>query len=72
MAKEKTLTWATRKKQFKQFESVRRSGMYNMFDPRARRLTNLSRSQWQFCMDNYDTLHEAAYPEEYAQNEEEE
>ena len=71
MSKEKTLNWETRKEQFKQYESVRRSGMYNMFDPRARRLTNLSRSQWQFCMDNYITLHEAVFPEEYAQNEEE-
>lgn len=38
------------------YEEVRASGAYNMFDPRARQLTGLSRADYGFAMDNYSAL----------------
>ena len=42
--------------QFKQFEDVRNGGLFNMFDPQARDLTNLTKDEWIEIMNNYDLL----------------
>lgn len=42
------------------YESVRASGLFNMFDPRARSLTTMSTSEWVFCMEHYDDLKQHA------------
>jgi len=44
--------------QFKQFEDVRNGGLFNMFDPQARDLTNLTKDEWIEIMSNYDLLKE--------------
>lgn len=41
---------------WKAYERVRVGGRFNMFDPRARSLTNMSRDEWIFCMKNYSAL----------------
>lgn len=38
------------------FERVRASGLYNMFDPRARGMSDLSISEWLHCIKHYDAL----------------
>ena len=38
------------------FADVRKSGLYNMFDPRAREMTHLSRRQWVEIMKQYEQL----------------
>lgn len=38
------------------YEEVRQSGVYNMFDPRARRLTGLDEGRYGFVMKNYSAL----------------
>ena len=43
---------------FKKYERVRKSGSYNMFDPRARRATGLDKDEYLFVMDNYSELSE--------------
>jgi hypothetical protein len=42
------------------YERVRLGGRFNMFDPRARRLTTMSTSEWVFCMEHYAELKQAA------------
>jgi len=42
--------------QFKQFEDVRNEGLFNMFDPQARDLTDLTKDEWIEIMNNYDLL----------------
>ena len=42
--------------QFKQFEDVRNGGLFNMFDPQARDLTNLTKDEWIEIMSIYDLL----------------
>lgn len=39
---------------FIKYVEVQKSGLYNMFDPRARKLANLSRSKWVEIMSQYD------------------
>ena len=34
-------------KDFKEYVVVQQSGKYNMFDPKARKKTNLSKDQWE-------------------------
>ena len=41
---------------FKKYEAVRKSGKYNMFDPRARRATGLDKDDYLFVMDHYSGL----------------
>lgn len=41
------------------YEAVRADGSYNMFDPRARRLTGLSGEKYSFVMENYSALKSA-------------
>jgi hypothetical protein len=42
------------------YEAIRASGLFNMFDPQARGLTNMSKSEWVFCMEHYAELKQAA------------
>ena len=41
------------KDEFLDYETVRRSGFYNMFDPQAREMTDLSKDQWITIIENY-------------------
>lgn len=41
---------------FAAYDRVRRSGEFNMFDPRARQATDLTKDEWIFVMKNYDAL----------------
>jgi hypothetical protein len=45
---------------WKTYERVRRHGLYNMFDPRARRLTKLGEEAYSFVMRHYSELKVAA------------
>jgi len=40
-------------KKFLEFERVRQEGLYNMFDPKARKKTNLSTKEWSLIMQDY-------------------
>ena len=42
------------------YEDIRGSGAFNMFDPRARAITTMSKSEWLFCMQNYADLRKEA------------
>lgn len=44
------------KEQFAEYVSVQMEGDYNMFDPRAREMTELSRQQWLDIIKNYEEL----------------
>ena len=44
---------------FKEYVRVQKSGHFNMFDPRARQMTTLSREQWVKCISDYDKFHKA-------------
>ena len=43
-------------KNWKLYEQVRQSGMYNMFDKRAMLSTGLEADEWLFCMKHYGDL----------------
>ena len=45
---------------FNEFYSVQMSGSYNMLDPRARDLTDLSKDEWLRIINNY-SAHSKAY-----------
>ena len=47
-----------KKRDFQEFERVRKSGAYNMLDPRAIEMTSLSRDTWVGIMKNYRALME--------------
>ena len=47
------------KDKFDQFKRVQISGEFNMFDPQAREMTNLSKEQWVKIMQEYKKLNEA-------------
>ena len=42
------------------YERVRKSGRYNMFDPRARRSAKLTGDEYLYCMKNFCSLRDAA------------
>ena len=44
---------------FLKFKAVQMSGAYNMFDPRAREMTDLSKEQWIIIMEDYEKLNKA-------------
>jgi len=44
---------------FLEYKKVQESGMFNMFDPQARQMTNLSKEQWVKIMQEYKKLNEA-------------
>ncbi len=45
---------------WRSYERVRQKGAYNMFDPKARAASRLSREEYAFCMRHYIALKEAA------------
>jgi hypothetical protein len=47
-------------KAFRAYESIRRAGLYNMFDARARLATGLTKEEYLFVMENYSELKEAS------------
>ena len=47
------------KEDFLEYKRVQMSGMFNMFDPRAREMTSLSKDQWLRIMKEYSKLDEA-------------
>lgn len=50
------------------YEDVRSRGAYNMFDPRARQITGLSREDYIFVMDNYLALEAQHAAEQQAED----
>ena len=47
------------KEKFDEYVTVQKSGMFNMFDPRAREMTTLSKDEWVTIMREYEKLSEA-------------
>jgi hypothetical protein len=47
-------------KRFAEYVRIQRVGKFNMFDPRARRMTNQTTEEWVFNMEHYDALEAAA------------
>ena len=47
------------KEDFLEYKRVQMSGEFNMFDPRARQMTSLSRDQWLRIIKEYKKLDEA-------------
>ena len=47
------------KDKFLEYEEVRQSGVFNMFDPNARKMTNLSKVEWSVIMTDYGKLSKA-------------
>ena len=47
------------KEDFLEYKKVQESGMFNMFDPRAREMTSLSKDQWLRIIKEYEKLDEA-------------
>ena len=47
-----------------QYRRVQDGGLYNMFDPRAKRLTTLTRREWVTIIENYSDLKDKYEPEE--------
>jgi len=46
------------KGKFSEYRDVQDSGAYNMYDPRAREMTTLSRDEWIYILKNYSELKE--------------
>ena len=44
---------------WKMYEKIRKYGKYNMFDFRARELSNMDSDEWLFCLENYCELKQA-------------
>ena len=44
------------KKQWGQYRRVQDSGMFNMYDPQARAMTDLTKHEWIDIMKNYSEL----------------
>ena len=44
--------------QWIEYRSIQDSGMFNMFDPQARMMTDLSKNEWLHIMKNYSELKE--------------
>ena len=44
---------------FLDYERVRLSGAYNMFDPKARKMTDLTKSEWIHIIKDYDKFAKA-------------
>lgn len=41
---------------WREYEAVRAEGRFNMFDPNARALTGLSKTDYMFALSNYSAL----------------
>ena len=46
------------KEQWDEYRCIQDSGAYNMIDPNARAMTDLSKSEWIYIMSNYEKLEE--------------
>jgi hypothetical protein len=49
---------------WKQYERVRQTGVFNMFDKRAMECTTLEKDEWFFCISNYAQLKSQADEEQ--------
>ena len=47
------------KSKFDEYKTVQKSGMFNMFDPKAREMTSLTKDEWTTIMREYKKLDEA-------------
>ena len=47
------------KEKVDKYVRVQKSGKYNMFEPRAREMTNLTKAEWVSIMRDYEKLNEA-------------
>ena len=47
------------KSKFDEYKTVQKSGMFNMFDPKAREMTSLTKDEWVTIMREYKKLNEA-------------
>ena len=47
------------KEKFDEYKKVQMSGEFNMFDPQARAMTDLTKAEWTTIMQEYDKLNEA-------------
>ena len=57
--KRKNMSVEITKEKFDEYKKVQMSGMFNMFDPRARETTDLSKEEWVTIMQEYEKLDEA-------------
>jgi hypothetical protein len=48
-----------------QYESIRSSGLYNMFDPKAQQKSGLTNDEYRFSMKMYSQLKEVANNGQY-------
>ena len=46
--------------QFESYVEIQEMGAYNMFDPRARELTDMTKAEWVYIMKNYSELKDRA------------
>lgn len=47
------------KSKFDEYKTVQKSGMFNMFDPKAREMTSLTKDEWVTIMQDYEKLNNA-------------
>lgn len=47
------------KEKFDEYKTVQKSGMFNMFDPKAREMTSLTKDEWVTIMQDYEKLDNA-------------
>ena len=48
---------------WRRYEEVRQEGRFNMLDPRAQRLTGLSKEDYWYCLEQYVSLKDATLAE---------
>ena len=46
------------KEKWNEYVTVQKSGAFNMFDPRAREMTSLTKEEWIYIISNYGKLNE--------------
>ena len=57
------------KEKFEEYKTVQMSDMFNMFDPKAREMTTLTKDEWVTIMQDYKKLDEAwGDNEKYVEN----
>lgn len=44
------------KDEWGEYKDIQTSGLFNMYDPRARKSTSLSTEKWLYVMENYSEL----------------
>ena len=57
--KRKNMSVEITKEKFDEYKKVQMSGEFNMFDPQARAMTDLTKAEWVTIMQEYDKLNEA-------------